>query len=478
MEYSQLRSHFGKIISFSKINHFIMKTINRNFLTSLVLSVTIFSGQLKAQEKGAHPDAKKTATPVSRAEYDQLKQELDTLKAQMQQLLASKEVPAAKSASATAITTPSGGSGGKSVVDASSDATPAIDSLLEERLAALEQSADYISPGSTNFLLTGFAFAGFNNLSNEDSSFSASFNPIFLWKLSDKLLFEGELELSVEDNETEVGLEYAQISYIVNDYLVLGIGKFLSPSNYFSERLHPAWINKFASAPLPFGHDGLMAGTQLGIQARGGLPIGSTRLSYAFYLSNGPSLNVEDEAGSLTFNNFSDLNNNKAVGGRIGFKPIPSLDIGYGFELASVAPSGSTYKNVDAVTHSVDANYVKNSSLLLGVIDVRAQLIWLDIDNPGIAPLDYDNGSRGGYGQLAYRPMEIDNDFIKSFEPVARYDWVNRPGGDKINRMSFGLNYWINASTALKASYEFGTEKENRESANFTGVRVQAAIGF
>ncbi|MCF6312843.1 MAG: hypothetical protein L3J39_10370 [Verrucomicrobiales bacterium] len=231
-----------------------------------------------------------------------------------------------------------------------------------------------------------------------------------------------------------------------------------------------------------------MAGSQLGIQARGGIPIGTTRASYAFYLSNGPSLNVggDDgdaghdaaEPGSLDFNNFGDLNNNKAVGGRIGYKPIPSLDIGYGFEFASVAPSGGDFGNVDAITHSVDANYVKNSSLLLGVIDARAQLVWLDIDNPGIAPLNYGNGSRGGYGQLAYRPTEIGNDLVKSFEPVARYDWINTPGGEETTRMSFGLNYWLNASTVLKASYEFGTETDAHGSDDFTGVRVQAAIGF
>lgn len=431
----------------------------------------VTAAKLSAQEAG-----KEASSPVSRAEYDKLKQELETLKAQMEQILEEKKAAPA--------TTDAGKDSGKAVVEG---AVPAIDPEIEERLVALEGDADLSRPGTTGFLLSGYAFAGFNNLEGENSSFNAGFNPIFLWKLNDNLLFEGELEIAVEDDETEVALEYAQISYIVNDHLTLGAGKFLNPSNYFSERLHPAWINKFASAPLPFGHDGLMAGTQLGIQARGGIPIGSTRATYAVYLSNGPSLNVEEEEeggehgpepGTLDYDNFSDLNNNKAVGGRIGFKPIPTFDIGYGFEFASVAPSGTEFRNVDAVTHSVDANYVRNSSLLLGVIDARAQLVWLNIDNPGIMPLDYGNDSRGGYGQLAYRPLEIDNDFIKNLEPVARYDWVDRPGDTSIDRMSFGLNYWINSSTVLKASYEFGTEREEGESNDFTGIRVQATIGF
>jgi hypothetical protein len=436
----------------------------------------VTAAKLSAQEAG-----KEASSPVSRAEYDQLKQELETLKAQMQQFLAAKTPATAPTAN-----TASNEGSGKTVVEG---VVAEIDPAIEERLLALEETTDLTRPGSTGFLLSGYAFAGFNNLEGENSSFNAGFNPIFLWKLNDNLLFEGELEIDVEDNETNVELEYAQLSYIVNDYLTLGAGKFLNPSNYFSERLHPAWINKFASAPLPFGHDGLMAGTQLGIQARGGIPIGSTRATYAVYLSNGPSLNIEEEEeggehghgpepGTLDYDNFSDLNNNKAVGGRIGFKPIPAFDIGYGFEFASVAPSGTEFRNVDAVTHSIDANYVRNSSLLLGVIDARAQLVWLNIDNPGIMPLDYGNDSRGGYGQLAYRPLEIDNDYIKNLEPVARYDWIDRPGDTGIDRMSFGLNYWINASTVLKASYEFGKEREEGESNNFTGIRVQATIGF
>ena len=65
--------------------------------------------------------------------------------------------------------------------------------------------------------------------------------------------------------------------------------------NYYAERVHPDWINKLPDAPLAFGHDGgIIAGTQLGVQARGGIPLGNARLGYAVYVSNGPSIVIEE----------------------------------------------------------------------------------------------------------------------------------------------------------------------------------------
>ena len=54
------------------------------------------------------------------------------------------------------------------------------------------------------------------------STFSASFNPIFLWELTPKLLFDGRLEIEPSGGGTNVNLVNAQISYLLNDYIVLG----------------------------------------------------------------------------------------------------------------------------------------------------------------------------------------------------------------------------------------------------------------
>ncbi|MFV1994807.1 MAG: c-type cytochrome [Verrucomicrobiales bacterium] len=423
--------------------------------------------------------------PVSRGEYNRLQREMAILKGQLAALLEKEGIAPEE---ITPIMPSGAGTGevGTSTMDWTSGAEADWGEAVQ------------LPPGHTNFLLSGYMTAGFNKLQGDNSSFSASFQPIFLWKQGESLFFEGELELEVEDNETEVGLEYAQMFWTANDYLTLGAGKFLSPQNYFSERLHPAWINKLPSAPLPFAHGtALIAGSQLGVQARGGVPLGSTRLGYAFYLSNGPSMAVGEEgeegdeeegeggeehgepAGSLEFNNFSDRNNNKAVGGRIGFLPIPALEIGYGFEVARVDPSGSRFSGVDAVSHTVDANYVKNVDSLKGLIDARAQFVWQNVDSLGAAPLDFNNNSKGGYVQLAYRPMRLNNEFLRNMEAIGRYDWVDQPAGRAdIDRMTFGINYWLNSNTVLKVAYELGEESGEGETRNFYGIRAQAAMGF
>ena len=168
---------------------------------------------------------------------------------------------------------------------------------LRSELAKVKETVASTVPGNTKFLLTGYAFAGFSNRHGEASSFNAGFSPILLWKLSDKLFFEGELELGQDDAETTVNLEYAHLTYLLNDYITVGAGKFLTPFGQFPDRLHAAWINKLPDFPLVFNEDeGLVGFSQLGAEVRGVIPLGPTKLFYDAYVSNGPRLNTTDPA--------------------------------------------------------------------------------------------------------------------------------------------------------------------------------------
>src|SRR4030095_2394752 len=90
--------------------------------------------------------------------------------------------------------------------------------------------------GTTKFLLAGWAEGMFEARNGQVSTFSASFNPIFLWELTPKILFDGRLEIEPSGAGTNVNLVNAQISYLLNDYIALGVGEFFSPSNVFVER--------------------------------------------------------------------------------------------------------------------------------------------------------------------------------------------------------------------------------------------------
>jgi hypothetical protein len=279
------------------------------------------------------------------------------------------------------------------------------------------------------------------------------------------------------------------MTYLVNDYVTLGAGKFLTPFGTFSERLHPAWINKLPDAPLPFGHDGLVPGSSIGFDIRGGFPIlQASKINYALYLSNGPRLNTEedDEAGLLHFDNFDDINNSKAGGGRIGFLPIPELEVGYSFLIAKVSPDD--FEDVTAVLHGIDLGYVKEIDALGGTVDARFEWVWSDVDDAtydpdsslGFGPLTFDNKRQGGYAQLAYRPSKNSNKIIKNLEGVFRYDALDLPDdapeAHDEQRYTFGLNYWVSPSFVVKTAYQIDNKDGDADDQN--AFFIQTSLGF
>ncbi len=409
---------------------------------------------------------------VTREEYEKVLKELEAIKAQLKTTTDTKA--------------------------AESKETEQTLDEMDQELKLLKSLATSALPGATKPLLTGYGWARFTDRTGEKGNFEAGFNPIFLWKLSDRLFFEGELELELGRNEegggeTELELEYANLSYIVSDYATVKAGKFLAPFGTFAERLHPAWINKLPDAPLPFGHDGLAPASEIGLQLSGGAPAGPTKFNYALYVSNGPRLNTSndpEEAGMLHFDNNVDMNNNKAVGGRLGFLPLPELELGYSFQYARVSEG----LQANASLHSVDVNYVRDCPFLKGTIDLRSQWVWSAVDDlaylvdddedattPDV-PFFFDNRRDGGYAQLAYRPSKFDR-FVKNLEGVVRWDTINQPRGAPMDtdedRWTFGLNYWLGPSTVLKAAYQFGERRSlMKGQEEVRAFLIQAAMGF
>ena len=335
---------------------------------------------------------------------------------------------------------------------------------LDKQVKSVKQMAKDAYPGTSKFLLTGYGSADFIAPDRGGTKqFNASFNPIFLWKLSDRLLFEGELEAQLEGHDTHTALEIAQISYLLNDYVTLGAGKFLNPMNYFVERQHMNWVNKLPDKPLAV-YDGLLSEANVGFQIRGAIPAGPTKFGYAFYVANAPELNVDPspDVGTLEHNNFDNLGNHVAVGGRVGFFPIPELELGYGFQFSDVTPSNSA-ASVNSLLQSVDLSYVRESARLKGVVNLKAQWVWSHVDQFIYDPADmpFNNHRDGGYVQLAYRPTRLENAYLKNLEPVFRYDRLSQartPTEVNEQRYTLGLNYWLSPSSVFKMAYEWDSQ--------------------
>jgi hypothetical protein len=137
----------------------------------------------------------------------------------------------------------------------------------------------------------------------------------------------------------------------------------------------------------------------------------------------------------------------------------------------------------------VDLNYVRSSTALKGVIDVKAQWMWSQVSDvtydTGSGPFTFNNRRDGGYVQLAYRPSLLNNKILQNLEGVCRWDTINNPSGAPAataydeQRWTFGLNYWLGSSTVIKAAYQFGERKTpGAGSENVNAFLLQAAMGF
>lgn len=362
--------------------------------------------------------------------------------------------------------------------------------------------SDPYKPSKTQFMIRGYGHTGLNSLKTDDEKESSyvgsAFAPIFLFKHSDKLMFEAELEFGLEGNELEVGLEYADVMYVFNDNITVRAGKFLLPFGTFMERLHPAWINRLPTRPLGFGHDGIVPASGIGVELRGAFNLGGPKLNYSVYSTNGPRLkdgsDEPEEAGMLMFQNFEDNNTSKAFGGRIGLLPFSDSSTEIGFSAYSTNGTGaaeSEYEDIGVFLYALDFSFVKQISGL-GFIDIKGQYNNSNIDDATFTEVHedgdeeeytFDNKSNSFYTQLSYRPTTSESDFMKKLEFVGRYSNFNAPEGaeweEQSEQYAFGINYWLSWRSLVKVSYQT-TDRKGGHGGGGTanGFFIHWAIGF
>lgn len=404
---------------------------------------------------------------VTREEYEKLKKDLDALKAAQ--------------------------AGAQEKKKEDQDLQQQIDDL-EKELKAVKDKAEAAKPGETKIVITGYGFAGFTARERTPSTFSAGVSPIFLWRPTDRILFESEVELGLDGNDTTINLEYADINYLLSDEITLRAGRFLVPFGTFSERMHPAWVNKLPDFPLAFVEDGgISPFSVLGVEARGGVPLGETKLTYSVYLANSTRLITDDprDAGKLAGDKFLDDVHRKTLGGRIGFYPIPELEVGYSILYGRVGPSGTSFSEVNALLQAVDLGYIRDTDLLKGTITILGQWGWSRVDRAtydptgtlGFGPVTFDNQRNGGYLELAYRPSKVDIDLLKNCELIVRYDHFHKPPGAPDNvietRWTLGLDYWVTSALVIKVAYEWDHQNDPAGVARGANAFLaQFALGF
>ena len=363
---------------------------------------------------------------------------------------------------------------------------------LESQIAALREDVKSNNLDTLSKLhMTGYSNVDFiaGSDGQEDGFTAARFAPIFHFQFSDRVLFEGELEAETgKDGETEIALEYANINLILNDYMALVAGKFLSPIGQFRQNIHPAWINKMPTAPVGFGSDGAAPRSDLGVQLRGGIPLsGSMRANYALFTSNGPTLlvnerdngrgNLELELELATGAASSNADGNFVYGGRVGFLPVPALELGLSGALGKVGV-GQDVSNLTAGEPDRDYTVLGADAVYtLGTLQLRGEFIQQTVgseagstiaDSKVTGELDFT----AWYAQAAYRVPGT------KWEGVARIGDLDTPNADaNRSQWSVGVNYLFANNVIIKAAYTVDDYDSNAIDDD-KRFNVQLAYGF
>jgi hypothetical protein len=330
-------------------------------------------------------------------------------------------------------------------------------------------------PSRTNetpLSIYGLLVAGYQLFPHEPGEgqfFFDEFEPIFLLQLNDHILLETKIEFNVDALE----VHYAQMDYVVNDWLTGVAGRFLTPVGFFNERLQPDWINKMPDVPLMFRQVFPSESALDGIQVRGAEYLGNSplKMEYSLYLTNGLGIPGQGtltdlaDAGALK-DTTSDINDAMAFGGRLGLW-VPERGFNGGFSLFFNRPYGEALGN-DINLWDIDLNYHK------GNWDMRFEYAYVRQDTAGF--LDNNIHRKGLYAQVAYQPYDSDNRILRNLALIFRYSWASFRGIDPTaldltafetpvdapvdrNQYTFGINYYFYPSLVCKFAYEINDEQ-------------------
>jgi hypothetical protein len=315
-----------------------------------------------------------------------------------------------------------------------------------------------------NFSILGDAEVQYAKTSGQHGTFLfADFAPIFLYRGGDKVLFEVGFDFALQNNApnsagatTTINISFAQLDYLINDYVTLVAGDMLLPLGTYSERT-AGWLNKIPDDPLPRD---LLPGAGVGAQLRGAVPLGQTGklLNYSVWGVNGPStadgtgnaesLDLGGNVGSRSDNAVANLHGQPSGGARVGwfmpFKPHYDLELGL---------SGQSGEWDNAGRHLWSA-VVADASLHLGSsFEVKGEYIrsWYgSADHGNVRP-------EGWWVQAGYKlaGLNLVWPYINNLELVNRYDSIHDGLGTQTRRYTLGFIYYLSNTLLFEGDYEF-----------------------
>jgi hypothetical protein len=336
-----------------------------------------------------------------------------------------------------------------------------------------------------NFLVLGDAEFQYAKAAGQHGAFAlADFAPIFLYRGGENILFEAGFDFILQNNApgssgatTTVNLSFAQLNYVMNDYVTFAAGNLLLPLGTYSER-SAGWLNKFPDNPLARS---LLTGNGVGAELRGAISLDDEgkQLNYTIFGVNGPSssdgtgnagsLDLGGNVGLRSDNAVANLHGDPAGGARLGvflpYKPHYDLELGI---------SGESSQWDDAGNHVWTAG-VFDASIHLGPnFEAKGEFIKSRYGSDDLGLVS----TQGWWTQVGYKlaGLNLELPGINNLELMGRYDSVHDGLGTRTERYTVGGIYYLTNTLLLEGDYEFIHSNDSTQPVN--QFIAQLSYGF
>jgi hypothetical protein len=315
-----------------------------------------------------------------------------------------------------------------------------------------------------NFSILGDAEIQYAKMSGQHGAFLfADFAPIFLYRGGDNVLFEAGFDFALQNNapgssgaNTTINLSFAQLDYLMNDYVTLVAGNMVLPLGTYEERT-AGWLNQIPDDPLPRD---LLPGSGVGLQLRGAVPFGETgrSVTYSAWGVNGASsadgtgnasaLDLGGNVGLRSDNVVANLHSNPSGGARVGyfvpFKPHYDVEVGLSGQSGEWDDSG----------HHLWSALVLDASLHIGAnFGLKGEYIRTRYGSDDVGTVH----PHGWWVQPSYKlaGLNLNWPIINNLELVNRYDRINDGLGTHSERYTLGYIYYLSNTLLFEGDYEF-----------------------
>ncbi len=332
--------------------------------------------------------------------------------------------------------------------------------------------------GATKLFIAGHTTVTAVMDSGQNNFSDANFSAIFLYKLSDKLFVESEIEIETGGGEPDIGLEHANLIWLIDKNIAFHAGRFVPHFGMYRGRLAEGFMNRFASDPVGYGDGGIGTMEAVGFGFTGGFAAGVSKFNYDLWVSNGPELLTDAEnAGQFEYEAYNDNNMNKATGGRIGFLPFSNSCLELGMSYENAAKAGNQYSEFEKIgvrAMAFDLNFYHSIPALKSTLRLVGEYKKQNVDNYDYpvqddttgAVMHFNNTANTYYGMISIRPTGSKNSVLRNFEIAFRYSKYTTPDGapwayynaDGKNvprsQSAVALNYWLKWNCVAKLCFQ------------------------